>query len=94
MNISQEKLNDLIQEDYRAHEDRLRAWVETAETELTEEEPREQVYGLLFWAQVEFHRRRVYLGQDMPELERRAAELLRALGDTKPGEPIKRPNTL
>lgn len=94
MSVSQEKLNELIQEDYNAHEERLRAWVETAEAELTAEKPREQVYGLLFWAQVEFHRRRVYLSREMPDLERRAAGLLRTLGGRGPGEPVKRPETL
>ena len=86
MSISQEKLNELIQQDYRAHEERLRVWAEAAEEELLEGNPREPVYGLLFWAQVEFHRRRVYLGLDMPDLERRAAGLLRALGGEKTEE--------
>ena len=94
MSISQEKLNELIQEDYRAHEERLRVWMEVAEAELTAEKPREQIYSLLFWAQVEFHRRRVYLGLEKPDLERRGTEALRALGNLESWEVIKRPKTL
>lgn len=94
MSISQEKLNELIQEDYRVHEERLRVWMEVAEAELTAEKPREQIYGLLFWAQVEFHRRRVYLGLEKPDLERRGTEALRALGNLESWEVIKRPKTL
>jgi len=82
MRISQEQLNELLQEDYQAHEERLRTWIQAAEAELAEESaPHEEVYGLLFWAQVEFHRRRRYLALEKPELEFRGAAMLKALAD-------------
>ena len=84
MNQNLEKLEELermILEDYAAHEERLWVWIAAAEEELTGDGVREEIYSMLFWAQTEFHRRRVYLGLDMPEIERRAAEVLIALGD-------------
>ena len=42
----------------------------------------------------EFHRRRVYLGLEKPDLERRGTEALRALGNLESWEVIKRPKTL
>ena len=80
MDIRPENLSRMIWEDYLAHQERLRVWVEAA-ADLTEEgELREEVFGLLFWAKVEFHRRRIYLGLEEPELERRAARLIQSLG--------------
>lgn len=80
MGTRQERLDELARKGFWAHEDRLRNWAEAAEEELQEEEPSEQIYGLLLWAQIEFGRRRAYLNMEMPELERHAAALLRALG--------------
>lgn len=80
MDIDHEKLNQMIWEDYRAHQERLRVWAEAAEN-LADEEHRKTVFDLLFWAKVEFHRRRTYLGLEEPELERRAALLIRTLAE-------------
>lgn len=79
MSLDQTKLADLIREDYQAHEERLRVWIEAAEEALKAPEYPKQVYELLFLAQVEFHRRRVYLSLNMPELERRGSAALRAM---------------
>lgn len=80
MEDKKESLNKMIQEDYLAHQERLRVWMEAAEN-LAEEEHRKTVFDLLFWAKVEFHRRRTYLGLEEPELERRAALLIRRLAE-------------
>lgn len=80
MDINQENLNQMIWEDYRAHQERLRVWAEAAEN-LAEGENHKTVFDLLFWAKVEFHRRRTYLGLEEPELERRAALLIRTLAE-------------
>lgn len=81
MDHNQECLNGMIWEDYQAHQERLRVWVEAAEEVAVEDELRQEVFGLLFWAKVEFRRRRTYLGLEEPELERRAAWLIRALAE-------------
>lgn len=79
MSISQERLDELAWEDYRVREERLRAWIDIADKEIQEEAPRETVYALLFWAQVEFRRRRVYLNLSTPDIELQGALVLRRL---------------
>lgn len=85
MSISQKELDRMIREDYLSHEERLKIWAAAAESEF-EEECREEVLGFLFWAQVEFHRRRTWLGLEEPELERHAALLLRTLSGRAEGK--------
>jgi len=80
MRISEERLKELLQEEYRAQEDRLRTWAEAAEAELEEEgTPREQVYYPLLWTQTEASRLSLFLGGNPSDLEARAFELVCAM---------------
>jgi len=62
MRISEERLKELLQEEYRAQEDRLRIWVQAAEAELEEKDtPREQIYYPFLWMQTEMSRLCLFL---------------------------------
>lgn len=82
MRLNQDTLESMAWEDYRALENRMNAWTLAAEAELqSEEEPRQIVIDLLFWANGEFRRRRRYMEQEEPETERHAREVLRTLSE-------------
>lgn len=80
MRFDQDVLDSMAWEDYRALEKRMCAWAAAAEAEVQSgETTRDIVFDLLFWANTEFHRRRLYMNQEEPETERHAREVLRAL---------------
>ena len=80
MRYDQDTLKRMFMKDYRALEKRMCAWTAAAEAELqSEETAREMVFDLLFWANGEFHRRRLYMDRKEPETERHAREVLWAL---------------
>jgi len=80
MRISEERLKELLQEEYRAQEDRLRVWVQAAEAELEEKDtPREQIYYPFLWTQTVMNRLCLLLDGSPSHLEARAFELVCAM---------------
>ena len=81
MRFSQESLENMAREDYRAFEKRMCAWASAAEAELQSgEEPRQMIFDLLFCANTEFTRRR-YMKLWPTESEWHAKKVLRTLAE-------------
>lgn len=92
MRLSQETLNSMAREDYRALENRMCAWAAAAEAELQSgEKPREILFDLLFWANGEFMRRRCYMELEQPETELHARQVMRALAERMREEEEREP---
>lgn len=97
MEITRDMLEELAWEELHMCAKRLRFWTLIAEEELKKETLWEPLYGLLFWAKVEFHRRRVYLaeaipevGKETPEVEERGSQVLLKVEERRREEYEKR----